>query len=114
MEDDSALARMIQMILTVDGHEVTMAGGNEKALAMVKAADYDLVITGFDMPGMNGLELARAIRAASPAQPIMLLISYIGQIPDDKTALSDVTVILAKPFTMAHLHEAVARILAAL
>jgi CheY-like chemotaxis protein len=98
------------MLLNVDGHDVSIAKGGEKALAMFEAGEFDLVITGFDMPSMNGLEFAHAIRALSPRQPIVLLSSHIDPIQDKKVVLSNVNLVLEKPFSIAQLREAVARV----
>jgi CheY-like chemotaxis protein len=102
------------MILTVvDRHEVEVAEGGEEALAMFKTGTYDLVVTDFRMGGMDGLVLARAIRALSPAQPIILVTAHIEALPDSQGSVADVNVTLGKPFSVAELREAVARLLPA-
>jgi CheY-like chemotaxis protein len=59
------------------GFEVTEAGSVEEALRLIKAgADPDLLVTDHLMPGMNGVELARAVRALRPTLPVLVVWGY--------------------------------------
>ncbi|MGB9606733.1 MAG: response regulator, partial [Bryobacteraceae bacterium] len=63
-------------LLEEQGYRVTTAASGEAALELFRRARFDLVITDFKMPGMNGIELIRAIRAERPAVPIILISGY--------------------------------------
>src|SRR5438552_2899208 len=67
VEDDPIVAHTLRMALAVDGHSVELAEDGMKALAMFEGATYDLVITDFKMPNMDGMELADAIKQRSPS-----------------------------------------------
>jgi two-component system chemotaxis sensor kinase CheA len=63
--DDSAFFRnMLTPVLKAAGYQVTTVGGAEDALAFLKEGRHvDVVVTDIDMPGMNGFELAQAVRS---------------------------------------------------
>jgi len=63
--DDSAFFRnMLTPVLKAAGYDVTSVGGAEDALALVKKGQrFDLVVSDIEMPGMNGFDLAEALRA---------------------------------------------------
>jgi len=73
VEDDPAIIELIAMIITGEGHTVTTAIRGADALQLFQSQRYDLVITDFNMPGMNGLILAEKIKALTPSQKILLL-----------------------------------------
>ncbi len=78
MDDDDAVRRTFQLMLEHQGHEVATAGGGQEALGLFQKGGFELVIADLDMPGMKGDELAAAIRAIAPAQPIILATARSG------------------------------------
>ena len=107
VDDEPSGAETIRLILSIDRHQVEVAEDGETALAMFDAGRHDLVITDFKMPGMDGLELAQAIRARCPAQPIMLVTAHREELARDDVTLSNVDTVLGKPFPVARLRAAV-------
>src|SRR3954454_19682432 len=63
--DDSAFFRnMLVPVLKAAGYNVTAVGAGAEALALIKkGARFDAIVSDIEMPGMNGFELAEAIRA---------------------------------------------------
>jgi len=75
--DDEALVRLgTAETLRDEGYEVDEADDGATAIALADRTAYDCVVTDFLMPGMNGVELARALRSARPRTPILLLSGY--------------------------------------
>jgi CheY-like chemotaxis protein len=73
VEDDTLVSMSTTAILEDLGHEVVEAPSGAAALAeMQNAPAFDIVITDYTMPGMNGLELAEQIRSRWPGMPIIL------------------------------------------
>ncbi len=62
-EDDLLLQALASAVLQQEGFEVIQAKDGREALALFEGEKPDLVLTDYDMPFMNGLELIRAIRA---------------------------------------------------
>ncbi|HEX9873748.1 MAG TPA: response regulator, partial [Deferrimonas sp.] len=61
--DDSITTRTMEKnILETQGYEVTVAVSGEAALAIVAEADFDLVVSDVEMPGIDGFELTRRLR----------------------------------------------------
>ena len=87
VDDDPFVAEMLAVILDAEGYEVETAENGEDALVKFNAApDTGLVISDMNMPGMTGLELFAAIRAATPAIATILLTGsedvHLGQNAD--------------------------------
>ena len=63
IEDDARLAAMVGEYLTQSGYRVAHAGDGEAGLAMLQDAPADLVVLDLMLPGIDGLEVCRRIRA---------------------------------------------------
>jgi CheY-like chemotaxis protein len=76
--DDDILIAMSSVDMLEDlGHVVTDAYSGAAALALLEAGhEFDLMITDFSMPGMNGAELGRAARKIRPELPILVASGY--------------------------------------
>ena len=66
VDDQSINLRLLDAVLTPRGHRVITASSGPEALALLETEDVDLVLLDILMPGMDGYEVCRAIRA-SPA-----------------------------------------------
>jgi DNA-binding response OmpR family regulator len=109
-EDEPLVAHTIRMALAVDGHTVVVARDGEQALAMFCSGDYDLVITDFKMGKMDGLELAEAIKKLSVSTPVILLTAYLEAIKTSMGQVSNVDLLLGKPFSVTELQAGLAKI----
>ena len=76
--DDEDLVRMSTADMLMElGYEVAEAASAEEALAMIgKGFAPDLLVTDHLMPGMNGAELARELRAERPSLPVLIVSGY--------------------------------------
>jgi CheY-like chemotaxis protein len=110
VEDEVVAALSIRTVLAADGHVAEIAENAEQALDMFKAAEYDLVITDFKLAKMDGLELADAIKQQSPATPIILITAYAEKIGGSLGEVSNVEVVLSKPFSVAGLQDAMRKL----
>jgi DNA-binding response OmpR family regulator len=106
VDDNPSVAEAIRVIVACVGLEADVARDGQGALAAFEAGKYHVVILDFLMPGMNGLKLARIIRQRSAPQRIILLTACADFLAREKELLSDVDVLLDKPFPVARLHEA--------
>lgn len=59
------------------GYRVSTAKDGEEALALLGEVRFDLVVTDYRMPGMDGGELIRRVKAAEPATPVILLSGFV-------------------------------------
>jgi len=73
VDDDAAVQITIRLLLERAGHHVTVAGDGRKGLALFETSQFDLLFLDIFMPGMDGLETMRHIRAQQPAIPIVVI-----------------------------------------
>jgi EAL domain-containing protein (putative c-di-GMP-specific phosphodiesterase class I) len=73
VDDEAAVQRMLERILSHAGHEVRTAGSSEEALHRIDAEPFDMVLTDLQMPGGSGLDLLRAVRARALDLPVVFL-----------------------------------------
>ena len=95
------------MLLEIDGHEVETANGSRQALGMFESGRFDLVFTDFAMPEMNGYQLAAAIKAYAPEQPVVMITGHAGTLLPSP----DVDFVVGKPFLLEHLREAITKVM---
>jgi two-component system response regulator MprA len=72
VEDDEEIAQVLQRSLRLDGYEVRLAADGETALAEASAYHPDLVILDLGLPRLDGIEVARRLRAGDDV-PILML-----------------------------------------
>jgi CheY-like chemotaxis protein len=73
VDDEEAVGYVFERYLAIKGYRVSVATSGEQALAAFAADQPDLVITDFKMPGMNGDELLRRLRALQPGLPAIMI-----------------------------------------
>ncbi len=77
VDDDANVRSVIADVLAAEGHRVTQAGDGPAALAVLAGAgEVDLVLTDLGMLGMNGWEVARAVKASYPSMVVGLVTGW--------------------------------------
>lgn len=66
--------------LMLSDYEVALASSGEEALARIEAGGIDLVVSALLMPGMDGLELLRALRDVQPGLPVIAVVPGMSEI----------------------------------
>ena len=95
---------VIQMMVDLAGHSVAEAANGRGALALFAPGRFDVVVTDYAMPEMAGDELARKIKGSASSQAV-LMGTGSGQLPRGVEMAVDA--VLAKPFTLRGLLQAV-------
>ena len=109
VDDEPFVCDAVKMMLTFDGHAVQTASNGAEALALLDKEKFDLVITDFFMPEMKGDELAVAIKARDPKQPVVMITAYAETFQGNMRELSGVDFLIGKPFLLENLREAIAK-----
>jgi two-component system cell cycle response regulator CtrA len=73
IEDDSTVARNIELILRSDGFVVDSTDLGEDGIEIAKLYDYDIIVLDLMLPDITGHEVLRRLRAANVATPILIL-----------------------------------------
>lgn len=101
VDDDPALRQALTRILSFEGYEVEIAPTGHDALELVGTAD--LMVLDLGLPDLDGLDVARRVRAAGHALPILVLTAR-GEVGDRVAGLdAGADDYLPKPFDLAEL-----------
>lgn len=96
--DDEAGVRKIVLRALGKDYECMVAGSGTEALEVFKSGDIDLVISDFNMPGMNGLELLKALKAIDPNLKVIILSGGLTTEQMQTLREAGAVAILEKPF----------------
>jgi two-component system chemotaxis response regulator CheY len=114
VDDFSTMRRIIKNLLIDLGYEnVTEADDGATALPMLQAGNFDFLITDWNMPGMPGLELLKAVRADArlAKMPVLMLTAEAKREQIIEAAQAGVNGYVIKPFTAVTLKEKIDKIL---
>ena len=76
-EDELAGAILLKSLMVKEGYSVTIANNGHQALDIIKDEDFDLVLTDWMMPEMDGIELIHNIRRIKEEQPLIIMITAL-------------------------------------
>lgn len=112
VDDSPQICKALNDILTASGYTVRTAPSGERALQIIEAAKFDLVISDLKMTGMTGMDLAKRIFEIMPGVPVVILTGF-GDMDSVISALrSGVADYLKKPFAIDEVLSVVKRELA--
>lgn len=109
IDDDEAMGRLIVRVLSSE-NEVTLDPDPHSALRRLLAGEgYDMILCDVVMPGLNGIDLYRALLASAPAAAEKVLLMTGGGLPAEQENFlrTCAALKLAKPFSPAALREQV-------
>ncbi|MSQ09774.1 MAG: response regulator [Dehalococcoidia bacterium] len=109
-DDDARLADMLQHMLALDGHKVTVCHGGAAALEQVATAPYDVVLTDLGMPEVSGWDILAAARELQPGICTGLVTGWGVMLEDVELVSKGVDAVIPKPYTMTALRATVARL----
>ena len=113
VEDDPTVAEVIVGLLQAQGHRVVHAAHGLAALGAVAGADFDVALLDLDLPGMDGLALARALRAQGFDAPLLAVTARADAEAEPQALAAGFDGFLRKPLTGAMLAEAIEQAAAA-
>ncbi|WP_363351866.1 response regulator [Methylocystis echinoides] len=103
VEDQEEVRRQIVTTLQGIGCKTVEAGDGSTGLKLVESGEpFDLLVSDIGLPGLNGLQLAHAARAAYPDLPILLITGYAGKSAGTLQLAANMEV-LRKPFRLDEL-----------
>jgi DNA-binding response OmpR family regulator len=103
VEDERRLAAAVRRVIEEDGHVVDVVGDGADALAQARAESYDIIVLDVMLPSLDGYEIARRLRAAGDATPILMLTARDAIADRVKGLDAGADDYLVKPFALAEL-----------
>lgn len=109
MEDESELANLYKTFLgeCCDYDVVVASNGREGVDAFRASKDFDLVVTDYDMPSLNGFEAASAIKNISDNTPIVMVTGDSAEVKSTYSTQGILSQIAQKPLSMTALRSLV-------
>jgi DNA-binding response OmpR family regulator len=109
VEDETAVAQLLALVLGGPNCKVAIASNGEKALAKITAAKkpFDVVITDHRMPRVSGLELVRELRARKFGGKVVVLSAHLGENNIKAYHELGVNMLISKPFDVDELRRTI-------
>jgi signal transduction histidine kinase/ActR/RegA family two-component response regulator len=115
IDDEPGVREILHDCLEHERHTVSVAPGGREGLEMFRSSlraghPFEVVITDLGMPDMDGYHVARAIKAASPRTPILMLTGWGTMIKADGETAPEVDAVLSKPPRLRELSSLLQRL----
>lgn len=110
VEDDAIIRTSIREVLQKEGYEVEEASDGAQAVGLLNHRRFDLVISDFVMPHMDGLKVVEQVHSISPQTPVIFLTGYLSR-KSAEALLRGMAEFIQKPVTFELLLGMVQRLL---
>ena len=112
VDDDAGIRENIADLLSTENYEVVSAANADEAMRVLESQRIDLLLTDFQMPGRNGVELIEAARRANHRVPAILMTAYLYVFEQMDERRREGVTLLRKPFDAEEILQTVAEKLA--
>lgn len=106
VEDSKEIVKILEMYFAMTKHQITVAWDGEEAYEQYIKGNFDLIITDYRMPKIDGLVLLRMIRQSNREIPILLISADKNFESKDESSLSNY--IIKKPFSFVDIGRIIA------
>ncbi len=106
VDDDELLSGLLQDYLEADGHEVSCCYNGHDAIRLSQERNFDVILTDYYMPGLNGAEVAETIRNRFMDS---FIIGCSGRMMKNKFLAAGADVFVQKPFNFLDLVSLIRR-----
>lgn len=113
VDDSSSIRQLAVFTLKADGHDCGEAQDGQVGLDMAKSGQYDVILSDRNMPNLNGIEFAKALRELPEYKsvPILMLTTESSQEKKMEGKTAGVTGWIVKPFQPDTLRKTINRVL---
>ncbi|HEX8473383.1 MAG TPA: response regulator [Pyrinomonadaceae bacterium] len=105
VDDEAPVRELLRDILESEGYEVVLATDGRDALERLCVETFDGIFTDIGMPGMNGWELARAIREQNISAPLAVITGWGDVVGSSEQKAAQVDWVVTKPFSATRVVE---------
>jgi len=113
VDDDAAVRKSFDRVLSSNGYAVITAESGEEAVSKLNEEKYDIVYSDIRMPGMSGLEVAETVKARRPWTPVVIITGYGSDAAEARAKAAGVAKFLHKPLSPAMIEDSARDVLAA-
>ena len=99
IDDDPVVGKSFERVLAPKGYAVIHASDGAEALKRIESENYDMVYTDIKMPGMDGIEVAKRIKASRPWLPVVIVTGYGSEENEGKAWRAGISEFLRKPLS---------------
>jgi PAS domain S-box-containing protein len=107
VDDEPEIRNSLSEILSLEGHQVTVARDGKEGISAFKTNQFDMVLTDLGMPGMSGWQLAKRIKAISPKTPVAIITGWGARPDPQRMEQAGVARFIAKPFRLNDIRKLV-------
>ena len=109
VDDEPNICDLLEELLSRQGYAIETCLNGQEALDKVRSGSYDMVISDLKMPGINGIELIRAVKAESPDTATVLVTGYATVETAVEALRFGADDYVTKPFNIEELRKVVSR-----
>jgi CheY-like chemotaxis protein len=109
VDDEDLSRKSLCVFLRDEGYDVRDAASGPEALLILTEESFDLIVTDFIMPNVDGIRLVDLIHEKWPALPVLLATAYFSVRPGN-TVLAGKAEVISKPFDLNELLSTVRRL----
>ena len=110
VDDEPQSCLGLESVFLLEGYKVTKAYNAEQGFLETEEQEFDLIVTDFQMPGMDGLELIRNVRYKTPDMPCLMVTAFNElSLTRDIAAMARCE-ILEKPLKLKPLRQAIRKL----
>ncbi|HVL81738.1 MAG TPA: response regulator transcription factor [Actinomycetota bacterium] len=99
VDDEDLVRRVVRVVLEAEGHEVAEASSGEQALDEVERAVPDAVILDLIIPGMDGFEICKKLKAIRPGPKVLVLSGIPATDSGEEARAAGADDVMSKPFS---------------
>jgi CheY-like chemotaxis protein len=106
VDDNSVVRDVVSRMLSLLGHEVSSADSGEKGLSIFLGNLFDIVLSDYEMPGMDGVALACSVKKSAPRTQVVIMTGAGSEAVFSRKSTA-VDQVISKPFTLAEIDETI-------
>ena len=106
VDDNNVCRIVVSKMLSRLGYEVSSANSGENGLSIFLKRKFDIVLSDYEMPGMDGVDLAYSVKKSSPRTQVVIMTGAGKETVFSRNSTS-VDEVISKPFTLARIDETI-------
>jgi CheY-like chemotaxis protein len=110
VDDEKPVLDVLADLLRALGQEVDTALGGAEGLKRFEQGEYQVVFTDLSMPGVNGWDLTLAVKSRRPDIAVVVVTGWGLQLEEETAIAHGVDLLVAKPFSIEDLEQALQRV----